>query len=135
MSFQQAQQNRQAILDHLHAHPSKSALQLAEAIGITRNSVQSAVKFMTDRGEVSKTGKGKSVSYTAVAITTISAEQVVKEMQAKKSSVESKKIRIAQGKFQKPGVYRQIGGGWDSLPAQGGQGACPRPWGIQSGLA
>ena len=41
MSYEQSQQTRQAILDHLHANPLKSANQLALALGKTRSAVQS----------------------------------------------------------------------------------------------
>ena len=130
--YTKSAETRQAILDHLHANPLQSANQLSIEIGATRNSVQACAKFMTDRGEVEKVGSGMKTGYRALVETTISAEQVIKEMQAKRQAAGVKPIE--HGKTIRPGYYRQRGGDWP-VKSGGGQGALRREVGIQSSAA
>lgn len=129
MSYQKSAATRQAILDHLHANPLQSANQLSIEIGATRNSVQACVKFMTDRGEVEKVGSGMKTGYRALVTTTISAEQVIKEMQEKRQAAGVKPTE--HGKTIRPGYYRQRGGDW-AAESGGGQGALRRQFTIQA---
>lgn len=125
MSYAKSQMNRQAILDHLHANPSKSAKAIADSIGISRNSVESCVRFMLRREEISRTGQGSAVRYTARAKTTISAEQVIAEMHDKRSASGKvhEKAQHEHGIISRPGYYCQRGGGWEPKSGKEGQGS------------
>lgn len=134
MSYEQSQKTRQAILDHLHANPLNSANQIAIALGKTRSSVQSCVKFMAGRCELGKIGNGNTTRYRALVTTTISAKDLIEEMQDKRRSAGKNEISKENGKTRGPGYYSQRGGNWE--PHKGtGQGSLPRVFGIQSGLA
>lgn len=132
MSYQASQNTRQAILDHLRAHPLKSANQIAIDINVSRNSVQSCVVFMLRRGEIEKHGKGMTTSYKAIAQTTISAREVVDEMQAKRQAKGIKAMSIVSGRKSTPGHYIQRGGNWQPTPGAGGQGAVRQKVGVVS---
>lgn len=134
MSYEQSQQTRQAILDHLHANPLKSANQLALALGKTRSSVQSCVKFMAGRYELEKIGNGNTTCYRALVTTTISAKDLIAEMQQKRRSAGKNEVTKENGKTRAPGYYSQRGGNWDPHDGRG-QGSLRRTFGIQSGLA
>jgi hypothetical protein len=114
MSYARSAENRQAILDHLHATQPKGANTIAKAIGLGRNTVEACVLMMTARGEIEKLGAGQATRYKAIALTTISAADVVLEMQEKRSKAGAKaeKTQTGSGIVEKPGYYRQQGGGW-----------------------
>lgn len=135
MSYQQSELNRQAILDHLHAYPLKSANQIAIDAGLSRNGVQSCVKFMESRGEIEHIGKGKTTAYRALVKTTISAKQVIAEIQEKRRAKGVEVMASRCGKTSSPGYYSQRGGNWQAQAGQGGQGALRREVGIQSVMA
>lgn len=135
MSYQQSEKNRQAILDHLNFYPRKGAASIAESIGISRNSVESCVRFMTRRKEIEKIGNGKATVYVALVKQTISAAEVVRQMQARQASVLSGRKPAPNGKKSEPGYFSQRGGVWPATPGQGGQGAVRRAVTIQSVMA
>jgi hypothetical protein len=127
MSYQRSQQTRQAILDELHVNPRQSARGLSTKLGVTRNSVQSCVVFMTERGEIEKIGEGHGTCYVAKVKTTISAQEVIEEIHRKRQASGKKSNPIVLedeevGVVNRPGYYRQKGGGWKSKGG-GGQGA------------
>ena len=134
MSYTQSELNRQAILDHLHAHPGQGAQVIANAIGITRNSVQNCVKMMTRRGELARTGTRNETRYTAIATTTVSAEQIIEEIRVRRCGKggEAKKTQVEHGIVKAPGHYIQRGGQWPSQCNSGGQGALRGVVGIQA---
>jgi hypothetical protein len=119
MSYAKSAETRQAILDHIHVNPLQSANQISIAIGATRDSVQSCVKFMTDRGELEKIGSGMKTGYRAQVTTTISAEQVINEMQAKRHAAGIKAEAKEHGKTIRPGYYSQRGGDWQAKSGGG----------------
>lgn len=134
MSYESSQQTRQAILDHLHSNPLKSANQLAIALNKTRSSVQSCVKFMAGRYEIEKIGNGNMTCYLALVTTTISAKDLITEMQEKRRSAGKNEVSKDNGKKHGPGYYSQRGGNWK--PHGGtGQGSLRREFGIQSSMA
>jgi len=134
MSYQISAANRQAILDCLHKNPMETCGQLFYRLEMTRNSLQSALKFMVDRGEVEKTGRGKATAYRAISVNTITAEQDILEMQAKRQAACTKKAnhQHSSKNADRPGVIRHVGGNHPPLKNQGGQGAVRRVFGIQS---
>jgi hypothetical protein len=123
MSYAQSQLNRQAILDHLHQHPLKSAQQISNESGVGRNSVESCVRMMTARGEIEKIGAGATTRYKAIATTTVSAETIIAETKVKRSKAGVKAAQIEYGRVTSPGYYKQCGGTWKAQSASGGQGA------------
>lgn len=133
MSYTRSQNNRQAILDHLHLYPMKGAKAISNDANINRNSVESSLKYMVQIGEVEKIGAGQATRYKAIATKTVSADQV-------RESVDKKRIEAltkdhpsgAYGKTERPGYYSQKGGGWEPHQRQGGQGAVRIKTGIQS---
>jgi hypothetical protein len=114
LSYLKSAENRQAILDHLHTSEPKGAKGISVAIGIGRNTVEACVRMMTARGELEKIGAGQATRYKAIALTTISAADVVFEMQEKRSKagVKAEKTQTGSGIVEKPGYYRQAGGNW-----------------------
>jgi hypothetical protein len=117
MSYTKSAENRQAIIDHLHATHPKGAKGISVAIGLGRNTVEACVRMMTARGELEKIGAGQATRYKAIALTTISAADVVFEMQEKRSKAgvkarEKGETQTGRGIVEKPGFYRQAGGGW-----------------------
>lgn len=134
MSYHQSQLNRQAILNHLHASPLKSAKQISNETSLTRNSVENCVRQMTARGEIEKIGAGTATRYKAIAKTTVSAEQIIAEMAEKrhKAGLKAEKAQAGHGIVQREGYYSQRGGGWLSQHDSGGQGAVRGVVGVQS---
>lgn len=137
MSFKDSEKNRQSILDYLHQNPLKSAKQIADDNqgGMTLNSVESNVRFMTRRKEIEKIGKGRSTRYRAIVAKTVTAAEVVAEMQARKQTVMNEKRAEQSQKrhIEAPWIYRSDGHKREHpIPNQGGQGAVRREFGIQS---
>ena len=141
MSYQKSAQTRQAILDYLHANPAKRPQQIADGIGADGGKVNTCVKFMLERGEIVRVNHRGS--YLAIAKTTISAEEVISGMQAKRAKsnksgkaapacLEDDQVTaiIRPGHIAHNGMNRKR-----PLQAQGGQGALRREFGIQSVMA
>lgn len=133
MSYEQSAKNRQAILDDLHANPSRDPSDLPEVLGISRNGVKAALKFMREKGEVSKVGSYQHSGYRALVTTTISAKQVIAEMRERKASG-VKTTTMPSGKQRSQGYYCQLGGTWKATASQGGQGAVRERTGVSCSM-
>ena len=126
MSYQKAEEARQTILDHLHAHPFRSCTQIADETGISRNASHSCIRYMHLSGEIIKHGSGKQVRYTASAKTTITADQVVAAVRAKRVKNDEERADVKRGKAKdEPWLYRNRPDHPDHVAPtnQGGQGA------------
>ena len=80
MSYRDAQQTRQKILDWLHDNPDHGVQAICTGISKTRNHTMGGLRTMTARGEVLKLGEGFGSVYRAIATTTVSAEQIISEI-------------------------------------------------------
>lgn len=118
MSYERSQNNRQRILDHLHANPHQSAKTISMQTGLGHNPVKSCCRFMLQMKEIQKHSAGKMTKYTAIATTTISAEEVARTFSVK----QAKKIApVDQGKIERPGHYIQRGGNWQAAASEDAQ--------------
>lgn len=156
-----AQRRRQAILDHLRAHPMSEydklvAAALAAEPGTKPNSIRGLVAHMLKREEIAASGAPRQRSYIALVDTTASAEEVRDAYLARKKvsntkytaiSVECKREKRAEEAARRPEkpqptdiiggpgstVYRE-GQNPEIRKNQGGQGAASLRSGIGSGM-
>lgn len=127
MSYQDAQQTRQKILDWLHDNPDHGVQAICTGISKTRNHTMGGLRTMTARGEVLKLGEGFGSVYRAIATTTVSAEQIIAEIRDRqKKGKEKVPVNSAPA-----GHYIQRGGNWPSR-SSGGQGAVRQAVGVAS---
>jgi hypothetical protein len=132
MSYLKSQQTRQTILNHLHATKPAGCKDIAIAINIGKNAVESGLRAMLQRGEIERLGAGQATRYKAIATTTVSAEQIIEEMAAKRYGIADHnkakaKAKQAPLKPCEPWRYRSkdYRNPYKDLPLQnqGGQGA------------
>jgi len=128
--FDRAAELRQRILDHTHAHGMATAQQIAQALNIRTGHALRSLYKMEVNGEVQRHGSGLGIKFSAVRITTMSAEQMrdrvyhnwthsIADTEAKKRLQESAKKIVLVGHY--------IHSPTNPIPNQGGQGRSSGP--------
>ena len=119
--YEQAEANRQSILDYLHASPYRTTTDLAVHLGVDTERANRLIANMVRMGEAARYGKRGSLTFTAIATKTVSADDIYAKVEGGLPKARPK---------QSAGRYIHVPG--DPLPNQGGQGAVRRSVTIRS---
>lgn len=91
--FKRCEVERQDILDILNKQDSLTSMQLAEILHINPDAALRTIYRMEEEGEVVRNGKGKKQTFTAITLTTVSADEMRKRIELRKQETKEQRNR------------------------------------------
>ncbi len=83
-TFEKCQIERQSILDILNKQGPLRSMEISTIMGINSDAALRTIYRMEEEGEVVRNGKGKKQTWTAIVLTTVSADEMRKRIELRK---------------------------------------------------
>jgi len=122
--FRKCEAERQAILDCLNASSPLGSQRVAELLAMHPDQVLRTIYRMEEEGELVRNGKGRRQTFSAIVLTTVSAEEMCARIEIRKreTTIQTNKNREKVAAIE--GYYRHRGMDRDHpLPNQEAQGS------------